>query len=599
MSRPQDQDEYNFLDFSGGLNNTKNALLIADNELQDSSNVFVSQRGGIEKRYGYTNGTAHTLAAPSRFMFRSRFQGEVGDWVFISNGGRTQATTAYNAAAKYSAYRGSGASPTATFTNGSAVVTLAVGTAEWLTQLAASDIISIGDDFATTYTIQSVDSNTQITLTANYAQATTTAAYFVIQKMHANGAGAMDAVSFKNALYVGPALDPQSGTSGLMTLSVATSGNVGTVSSRVASTTRLDLLAQHKNYIFGAYRRGSSNTSRLFWSASLDAATWPASNFVDVGPDDGGRIQGLIVFNDTLYIFKDSAIYYLVGEVFDPSNPTYALRRIPNPENIGTVQHRSLAIWNNRIVFMSKDGIFSVDGANRIENLSISKIRTTITNINSRILTPVIDPSSPVGSNDAPYYWALVFDGKYMLAYGNAGSYANTNVLVLDEAGKWTVHDSGLAWQAAVNVDIAYNTSGVTSTPQAWAVTGTTVKVLLKTETNDSSTAINATADTKHIVFGDFSEATHVHDVYFIFADPGDSNQAATINVYLDGSAMTSQAVTFGTANSVVVHKFSVERQAFSLYLRVSDNTASKTFRFIGAKVIFRKQARASPKVIT
>ena len=149
----------------------------------------------------------------------------------------------------------------------------------------------------------------------------------------------------------------------------------GTSVSVTDTTFGVNALESHRNYMFGGHQIANNDNigttqSRLRWSALNDATSWPASNFVDVGREDGLRIESLLSAYDHLYILKGplnhrmdpgvnvgitnkASMYYLAGQVFDPSNPTYELREIPLPDATTVFFPRTFILWNNRIVLFS------------------------------------------------------------------------------------------------------------------------------------------------------------------------------------------------------------------------------------------------------
>lgn len=572
---PRELAQYTITDFSGGLNTARHPSIIKDSEASVATGIFLDKDGGPQKRYGYITHTTlfdfSDTEATEKFGIFSYSTNSSAETLIVCNGLYSQRSTNYTTAAgtwSYIAYTGGGG--TATFTNSATTVSRASGTAEWTSQVKAGDKIRPGSS-GSWLEVSSVTNDSTIILTVPYTGATDTTSYQILQKM--NNAWP-DGVMFKNKLYFGPATDPNTGTSGLLTWD-------GTETRRVASTTRLDRMVVHKNYIFGFLKSGASNLSRLYWSASLDPTSWPAANFIDVSPDDGTTLQGLFSFNDVLYLFKDNSIWYLVGEVFDTSNPTYALRRIVNPDNVGTMHGKSVRAFNGSIIFLGRDGIFALEGVSKITNISRGRLSRddldgAITNSNSN------DPSI-----------SEVFDDKYWLAIpGTNASSFNTVVYTLDKDGAWSFHNLPMKAMRVMKFNIAgLAWNRYDSAEFNWMDT---------TATNDGSGATTGTWRSKLITFGDFTKTTHVIDVFVAFKNT--TSQAATVKVYDDSGLIgsgSSASFTGGSTKLVDVVRVPVERDVNGLRVEVTDSTASSSFTMLGVTVTYVKQNQGSGKVVT
>ena len=104
----------------------------------------------------------------------------------------------------------------------------------------------------------------------------------------------------------------------------------------------------YEDCLFGA--GNPSNPSRLYFSDPGTIDSWTPSNFIDVAPDDGGAITGLIFQFGVLIIFKETGIYYLTGT--DPTN--FILNQAM--ADVGCIAPKTLKSLNGIIVFLGRQG---------------------------------------------------------------------------------------------------------------------------------------------------------------------------------------------------------------------------------------------------
>jgi hypothetical protein len=91
---------------------------------------------------------------------------------------------------------------------------------------------------------------------------------------------------------------------------------------------------------------GSVLYDRVYFSSINDPTTVGANNFIDIAKGSGGGIQGAIVYNGYLYVFKRSGIYQIIYQptVIDSAGDLFPFIQNPNPivSSIGTQSNRSL-----------------------------------------------------------------------------------------------------------------------------------------------------------------------------------------------------------------------------------------------------------------
>ena len=131
-----------------------------------------------------------------------------------------------------------------------------------------------------------------------------------------------------------------------------------------ANPSDLDFIRVFRNRCFGA--GNDANPSRLYWSDLGDCNTWTvATEFVDIDINDGDVITGIgEPYLNMLPVFKKFSSYLLQ---FDNAFPSKR-KVITVSRTTGAKNHRSIAVYNNRIYFDSlgpnggQAGIYSHDG---------------------------------------------------------------------------------------------------------------------------------------------------------------------------------------------------------------------------------------------
>lgn len=149
--------------------------------------------------------------------------------------------------------------------------------------------------------------------------------------------------------------------------------------------------------------------SRLYFSDLLNVESWPVLNFIDIMPNDGDIITGMITFGDYLVIAKGHSVWMLIGETIN----TFRVRRIHSDR--GCYAPRSLCIVNQMLCFVSDDGIYFSDFTQPV--LISERIRKTWDGLNKRRLNLIAS-------------W--FFDHKLYVAVPDAGQQRNNRVLVYD-----------------------------------------------------------------------------------------------------------------------------------------------------------------------
>lgn len=417
-------------DFSGGLNTLVSPNRLAPTFTPSAINVWYDD-GAIVQRPGKTqtnSGSILSRTFSGYSMHDSVFSGAEQLVIYGSAG----------LGANFLCYSNSGTdlnicttATTGTASCPASTAVTGVGT-NWLTGgtygvgTAAPGALFISG--ATVGVIQSVNSDTSITLTGSFGTTISGSSYQITNSWPSsyrvsfadlqgqcwiNGWGGApvawngSVLSFINPLPIGTiATSTSSPTvtgSGtkftcisataikLGAATIATSdGSVGVILS-VASDTALTLTANYatnnsvasytlpnfpqaayslafSNYLFTGDTL--SNPSREQWSYLLNPAIWPPANFVNVNPNDGFPMVGNFYDGQSLCMFKSNSMWKLSGTVFDPSNPTYTLTQVYTPSDFFINSPKTVQLYQESgFIMLGKKGFYLYNGAGAVSKM--------------------------------------------------------------------------------------------------------------------------------------------------------------------------------------------------------------------------------------
>lgn len=410
-------------DFSGGINNSDAPNRIAPNQLAAASNCWYDNNS-IKARGAFTVGVA---AADNTIAWGAKTY-----TVKMGHGARVFVLSSTSYMFHMGRFTGIGLGPfyvqnpdvqgsgwtsmtygvgTVATTNGSAVIT-GSGTS-WTGSVRVGDAFTINIAGQTQVgEVLTVDTDTQLTMTANWT--TTNAAgtaYRISPTFDASGVPSFEIVN--NKVYMT--------TRTRMPAYWNATSIFNNTNSPICAWYRL-----FKNYMFAA--NTSANPSRVSWSTIKDAETWGASNFIDVAPDDGEVITGLFNNGHELIVLKRRSLYRLVGDVFDPSNPTYVLTKIYTPPECVFDSVNSWAIFNGVLTLYGGTGIYQYDG-NAVSRLPVSdKLLGTLSGSSWVTASLINFEGWQTGQQ------AITYNGKYWITSTQTGY---GNILVLDGKNNW------------------------------------------------------------------------------------------------------------------------------------------------------------------
>lgn len=133
-------------------------------------------------------------------------------------------------------------------------------------------------------------------------------------------------------------------------------------------------LSIYKNCLIISGQR--TNANNLQYSLPKNAASGEIGS--EYFPDDdngviiqssfGDKITGIAPLRDLLYIFHKNSIHVLSGNINELELPTTDL--VTREGNVGCQSHSSIEELNNKLIFLSRNGVYSIDSSNALVELS-------------------------------------------------------------------------------------------------------------------------------------------------------------------------------------------------------------------------------------
>jgi hypothetical protein len=274
-------------------------------------------------------------------------------------------------------------------------------------------------------------------------------------------------------------------------------------------------VAAHKNFLFMAHT--TANPSRLHFSEVINLESWPALNFIDISPNDGDWITGLLPFDDYLIITKQRSVWVLVGT----GTSDFEVKRIHS--GIGCVAPRSLVRMGDLFGFASTEGFYLSDITKPV--LITERLKDTWDGLNKRRLSQIA---------------AEFYDHKLRIDAPNGNSMVNNIRIIYDSIRKclyleeFDDHASCYAKYTEAGQEIllyGHSTEGQVSQADDG--------------TSDAGAAIDFEWKTKHFNFGSSATEKKVRNTY-IAAVPAASDVTLSVYFIVDN-------VEVGTPISVTV----------------------------------------------
>lgn len=269
-------------------------------------------------------------------------------------------------------------------------------------------------------------------------------------------------------------------------------------------------------FIFG----DPANPSRLSYSGGGDKINdftiGGGGGFIDISKNDGQIGTGLIVFKNTLLVFKEDSIYQFS---FDTSGlPSVVL---VNP-SVGAIAPRSIIAVENDVFFASRRGVFTIGNE---AGFAFDVLRTNELSSRVRSIYKTIDPAYI--SRIAAVYVSDANKNLAVFAYTPSGTTTNSRALVYDR--------ERLGWYKWTNIQANCwtewrGTDGVTHYLYGDDASGYVKEIL--TGTDDFGSAIRGVFRIKAESFKELDRYKRLKDISLVLRRPTGSIQ---VNLIKDG----------------------------------------------------------------
>lgn len=366
----------------------------------------------------------------------------------------------------------------------------------------------------------------------------------------------------------GTILSVQSDTSLTLAANYPTT-NSGGVSYTLPNFPQMAYSLPFSNYIFAA--NSIAAPSLVQWSNLFQPQIWPPSNNQPVNPNDGFPIVGLFYDGQSNCILKNNSMWKLNGTAFNPASPTYTLTQVYVPSDFFINSPKSVQLFElaQGFLMLGKNGFYSYNGAGAVSKiLKYDIVRSEFAQMNAfntgNVPTVTAEPSS------------IIVNGSYWLQVPNALS-AFSNV---DKELTYVIDKTGAFWQWQSNAngviaDFCYFLGNLYGVNSYSGGTPGIIQLNQITTSDAQSTAISGTFTTKLIQF----KNQHRFGLAYIYYKKQSAGNL-TFSYAIDEGSYTSTTIdmTTGTGVRTKSAPILVGQVGYSIQFQVSNSTAAQNF---------------------
>jgi hypothetical protein len=317
--------------------------------------------------------------------------------------------------------------------------------------------------------------------------------------------------------------------------------------------------------------------------------TGTTANYIDVRPNDGDFITGVVSFQDVVLVFKNNSCYELTFDASATPQPVIT----PISNSIGCRSHKSIAQVENDVLFLAGDGVRKIGNDPGYISSTGSTIRTHV--ISYRI-NPSLTAINPLYASKAN---AIYYNTSYILGFPTTTSSVVADVVYDNRFDAWTRWDT-----INPNAMVAYTDSLKAKHLYFLSDTGTRMYEIVAGTYNDNGAAINSYIISKAQDFGNPDLTKRFVDCTMLFrtiagqvtitlyTDNETQAGSATIGqVAADGMGLsplatrpfaTGTAVSSTTINSDIAERVVIGQNSRTLKFKVSNARLNENFTFLG-----------------
>lgn len=274
---------------------------------------------------------------------------------------------------------------------------------------------------------------------------------------------------------------------------------------------------------------------------------------VPAGKGDTGT--GLYSLGNALYVFQKRSVWALYGN--SPAN--FELRNISH--EVGMIDKRTLAEWNDVMIFLSEQGVQFFDG-NNFKNVSDGVV--------NKLIDSWANKTSPV---------ATLWNNSYILAYTPSGETYNSEALILDLTRSVWSKSVGMyasafsVWGGGTDTGQVYFGSSNQGSLYRW-----------DSGTNDDNYEIHTLYDTPSIGFNANVNDKTMKKFYLQQIAKGDYNMSVTLFADISATETTSEINLSGGSSSL----WDVAEWDVSTFSSEGDIITSRIAEFQGIAKFFK-----------
>lgn len=441
----------------------------------------------------------------------------------------------------------------------------------WTAHVSAGDLLRVDSSAASWYKISSVEDDTHLTLTSGIP-VDATGAYTAMP--------ALDRVEVPWASFIGSWWS-------------CTTANImqrydSTGMTRISAAPKAAFLAVYSNYLFAF--RTSTAKSRLYWSTLKDPTSWPTNNFIDIAKDRG-KGAGLIAFGNELIAIKNRTMHKVVGDTFDPTNPTYSIQDIAVPPSFQFNSGFSATIHNGVLFLVARNAIYAYEQGT-------SFIREVSSRWSNDLPTSFSDLDAITGVDQRIH--GISFNGHLLFKGFQYADGSKTPIGILDQRGAWwfsrnnneatSISPFGIVPFAILNATNSQSklVVGSSTYPRVYHydilshLNGSTPEDQYIDPSDASETAISATWASKEysIEYGHFKSVV----IYLKKQSAGN----LTLSWSIDQGTFVDNTIdmTVGRGN-LIRRVLDVNQRGSTIQLKISQTGANQTFQVYGIRILY------------